>query len=174
MSKKKLNNINSNLIIEESVRILNREKQRKDNLETKASTLLNTVTLVITILISVIGFIISSSAVKNPLFFIFYVLGIIFLTITMMTLLLAVRTKGYVDPFVTEDVDEIRFNFKNNDNKLRKHIVQEYTKCFVIAFTNNNNKVKFLKLAECTLTTGTIFVILSIIILISLKVMNII
>jgi hypothetical protein len=92
----------------------------------------------------------------------------------MMLLILTLRTKGYVDPFETEDVDEIRFTFENNSNILKKRIVKEYTKCFVIAFTNNNNKVKFLKFAECTLTTGTVLVIISIIVLISLKIMNLI
>ena len=125
--RNRLDDVDSNLIIEESVRILEREKQRKDSIEIKASTLLNTVTLVITILVSVIGFILSTSAVKNPLFFIFYVVGIIFLTISMMLLILTLRTKGYMDPFETEDIDKIRYIFKNDSNTFKKRIIQEYT-----------------------------------------------
>lgn len=47
----------SRLAIEEVIRILNREKERKDSLELKASSLLNSVTIVIIILVSVMGFI---------------------------------------------------------------------------------------------------------------------
>jgi len=164
----------SKLAVEEVIRILDREKQRKDSLELKASSLLNSVTIVIIILVSVMGFILSTSAIKNSTFFSFYILGIVLLTFTMILLICVLRTKSYIDPFQTENIDEIRLILKNNPHKLTTMIIKEYTKSFVIAFTNNNNKVRTLKFAEISLILGNVFVIIAIIILLSLTILNLV
>jgi predicted nucleic acid-binding Zn ribbon protein len=161
----------SDLAVEECVRIFDREKKRKDTLEAKASTLLNTVTLVITILISVIGVILSTSIIKNPLFFGFDIFGIISLTICMILLIWVLRTKGYIDPFETDNIDQLRPNFEGKGSELKKQVIKEYTKCFVADFTYNNRKVKFLKYADVSLIIGISLVITSILVLMGFKIM---
>jgi hypothetical protein len=172
--KENLKSDDSSLALAEVVRILNREKERKDSLESKASSLLNSVTIVITILVSAMGFILSTSAIKNSTFFSFYIIGIALLTFTMIQLIWVLRTKSYVDPFQTENIDEVRLKLEYNHSILTKMIIKEYSKSFVIAFTNNNNKVKTLKFAEFSLILGTVLVIISIIILLSLSALNLI
>lgn len=154
----------SSIALEECIRSYEREIARKNSLESKASTLLNTSAIVVTILNSFIAIIISKIIILDNVVILIAlnILALIFILFSIFMSFDVLKIQNYFTPFKLDDPN--RMNEILEDETLNNDLLDRYLSIIPQIHLLNNNKVVSLESSRRFLIFGLLLSFLSLII----------
>lgn len=155
----------SNLKLEELRLIFERENNRKQNLENKASYFLVVISIIMTIICTYLN--------QTNIYakFNFNLKGIIFLIIIICFLIsigfciLIFLPRDYYHPFDLESFEDFENSFKISNNKFEENLYDQYLTSIHVNHENNKDLVKRLKYSVYSFISFIILLFLSVVIL---------
>lgn len=161
MTESNNKSIISNLGLEELKRIYNSEIERTKNIDSKASTVLGFVSLIVTILLFILKYFIDHPGNMTGLYIYGILISMIFLAASLILLINAFRIRDFLSPFPLDKKDNLRLYLTCQEDKFQEMYITKYLNSIQITYSNNQSKAKSLKWATILLAIGILITLIS-------------